>query len=284
MPPTTLNFLVDEARCTRCGLCVLDCPSRIITLEGVGLPHVKLEQEPACVHCQHCLAICPEAALSIDSFDPTHSHSLPEGSFPDLDTMDLFVRGRRSVRQYRGENVDPALVRRLLDALTYAPTGVNCRMLTFTLVQDKGVMADLRERVLEALGRALDAGRIPENAVSRLAQMVEAWREEKRDIIFRGAPHLLVISAPPDTPTPQQDVPLTLAYFELLAQSAGLGTVWCGLLKRVLEVLPELKPLLGLPDGHIYYAMLFGIPAVHYPRTVQREGTARLREIAEFPA
>ena len=72
-------------------------------------------------------------------------------------------------------------------------------------------------------------------------------------------------------------MPLALAYFELLAQSAGLGTVWLGLLKRALEILPELKALLGLPGDHVYYAMLFGHPAVRYARTVQRRGTARLR-------
>jgi len=44
------------------------------------------------------------------------------------------------------------------------------------------------------------------------------------------------------------------------------------------------KAFLDLPEDHVYYAMLFGIPAVQYPRTVQREGTARLREITEFPA
>jgi hypothetical protein len=79
-----------------------------------------------------------------------------------------------------------------------------------------------------------------------------------------------------------QDVTLTLAYFELLSQSAGLGTVWCGYLKVVLEALPSLKPLLGLVSDDIYYGMLFGNPAVKYARTVQREGSARVRIVSDF--
>ena len=45
-------------------------------------------------------------------------------------------------------------------------------------------------------------------------------------MIFRGAPHLLVVSASPESVCPAEDVNLALAYFELMAQSAGLGTVW----------------------------------------------------------
>ena len=78
---------------------------------------------------------------------------------------------------------------------------------------------------------------------------------------------------------PQEDVNLTLAYFELMAQSAGLGTVWCGLAKMALELLPGLKASVGVPQGHYYYTMLFGQPAVHYARTVQRDGIGRIRRI-----
>jgi hypothetical protein len=65
--------------------------------------------------------------------------------------------------------------------------------------------------------------------------------------------------------------------FELLAQSAGLGTVWCGLLKLAFESAPTLKSLVDLPPGHHYYAMLFGHPAVHYARTVQRDDAATIK-------
>jgi nitroreductase len=230
------------------------------------------------MHCQHCLAICPSAAISIDGFVPEASRPLSKSALPSLDQMDLLVRGRRSIRQYRDENVDSALIQRLLDAVAHAPTGVNRRELAFTIIRDKSVMAVLRSRVMGALEKALNSGSFPKEA-AYLARMVSLWRDEGRDFIFRGAPHLLIVSAPPETPTPQQDVPLTLAYFELLAQSAGLGTVWCGLLKRAFEALPELKSLVDLPPDHVYYAMLFGRPAVRYARTVQHEGTAQVREI-----
>jgi nitroreductase len=90
---------------------------------------------------------------------------------------------------------------------------------------------------------------------------------------------LLIVSSPPDGPCAQQDVVIALSYFELLAQSAGLGTVWCGYLHRLLELLPTNKSIFQIPAGHVYYAMLFGVPSVQYPRTVQRSGSAAIRTV-----
>jgi hypothetical protein len=65
---------------------------------------------------------------------------------------------------------------------------------------------------------------------------------------------------------------IALTYFELLASSAGLGTLWDGLAKWALTaILPEMTKKLGIPESHtLGYMMLFGKPAVQYYRTVQR--------------
>jgi nitroreductase/NAD-dependent dihydropyrimidine dehydrogenase PreA subunit len=282
MTAAALEFHIDESLCNRCGLCASDCLAGVIALEDGQAPAVRPEREENCIDCQHCLAICPTGALSLRGHRPEDSRAFAAKDLPSLEQMDLLVRARRSVRQYRDENVDPELLQRLLETLEHAPTGVNCRKLTFTLVQDKAILAQLRERIMAALVQALESGRLPESA-GYLARMVGLWRDEGRDVVFRGAPHLLLVSAPPEEPTGAQDVTLTLAYFELLARSAGLGTVWLGMLRRTLELMPELKPLLGLPADHSYYAMLFGLPAVRYARTVQRAGSARVRRVEALP-
>lgn len=274
-----LQFTVNEKLCTHCGLCASDCPMRIITQAGKASPSIRPDQEAACLQCQHCLAICPTAAISILGRKPEDSLPLAPDSFPRLDQMTKFIRGRRSIRQYKDENVDPALINQLLATLANVPTGVNHRTLTFTVINDKAVMHRLREKVLEALAAAGKVGRIPER-FKYLQEAPSAYYEHKEDIIFRGAPHALVVSATSDAPCPGEDVASALAYFELLAQSARLGTVWWGMLKMSLEVLPDMKPLFGLPPRHrYYYGMLFGIPAIHYSRTVQRDDAAIVRRV-----
>ncbi len=273
-----LNFKVDQAKCTRCGLCVLDCPSRIIECSGKAVPFIRPENEDRCIRCQHCLAACPSAAVSILGRDPANSIPLTPKSFPKPGAMINLLRGRRSVRRYRDENVDPDFLRSLLAALGNVPTAVNRMALTFSVIDDKDVMQRFRVKALTALADAVKAGRVPEQH-AYLVQAVPAWFDQKVDVIFRGAPHLLAISASPESVCPQEDVNLALAYFELMAQSAGLGTVWCGLAKMAMELVPELKAVMGVPPGHYYYTMLFGRPAVHYARTVQREEGARIRRI-----
>jgi nitroreductase len=159
-----------------------------------------------------------------------------------------------------------------------APTGVNSRLLTFTVIDDKEQMQRLREKVMQALIEAARAGRIPER-LAHFHNAISAYVEHRADVIFRGAPHVLIISAPPQAPCGAEDVTLALAYFELLAQTAGLGTVWCGFLKLAFETVPELKSLVALPPDHHYYAMLFGPSAVHYVRTVERDEAARIRRV-----
>ncbi len=272
-----LDFNVDEDRCTSCGLCAKDCPMGLI--QG-NPPQVGQEQEAICVRCQHCMAICPTGAVSIEGRKPEDSFILSKDSFPPLEQMIQLVRGRRSIRQYQDKNVDPSLIQELLKATAYAPTGVNAQELTITVVDQKTVLGRIREQVLSRFARCAEEGRIPE-PFGFLGAAPAAFFDRGIDMIFRGAPHMLLVSAPISTPSAQTDLAIALTTFELLATTAGLGAVWCGLLKIVLEIAPDLKPLLGLPtEGVHYYPMLFGYPAVNYARTVQRDEAAVIKRLS----
>jgi nitroreductase len=190
--------------------------------------------------------------------------------------MKTFVRGRRSVRQFLDEDVPTALIDELLADLAHAPTGRNDRGLTFSVVPHREAMGLLRERVVQALeakqksGVALDPF---------LANAVTVFRQNGKDLLLRGAPHLLIVSPGAKALCGHEDAVLALAYFELLAQSANLGTTWCGAIKFVADIIPEIRTLLGLAPDAYFYAMMFGKPAVTYARTVQRDSAARIRRI-----
>ena len=122
--------------------------------------------------------------------------------------------------------------------------------------------------------------RIPEQ-VGQFKGMPELWAETGIDTIFRGASHLLIVSTDVGTVCAPEDVSIALSYFELLANSHGLGTTWCGLAKGVLDLLPQFKEAFQIaPDAKHYYPMLFGWPAVSYPRTVLRDTAAKIVDIS----
>lgn len=264
-----LDFTVNHQTCTRCGLCIADCPARIIAMADDGFPAIAPAQQAACYRCQHCLAVCPAAAVSILGLNPANSRSLA-GNFPPPEQLETLIKGRRSVRRYREENLPPALLQRLLAVAWHAPTGVNSRQVHFTVVDDRQKLAILRDEVMTGLGQLVRSNGLPEGR-GFFADFVRLWEEKGQDIIFRNAPHLLIATAPQQVACPQQDCLIALAYFELYAQASGVGTVWNGLAKGALsDLLPEFRTRLGIPADHVFgYAMAFGWPAHHYARTVQ---------------
>lgn len=264
-----LEFAINQQACTRCALCVADCPARIIAMADSGYPSIDPDKEATCYRCQHCLAICPTAAVSILGLKPENSLTLP-GNYPAPEQLETLIKGRRSVRSYREENLEPDLLQRLLEVAWHAPTGVNSRQVRFTVVDDRAKLATLRDEVMAGLGRLVRENALPEG-LGFFADFVRLWEERGIDTLFRGAPHLLVASVPKDVPSPLPDCLIALSYFELYAQANGVGTVWDGLAKWAInELVPETRQRLGIPDDHLVgYCMAFGRPAVHYARTVQ---------------
>lgn len=269
-----LDFKLDEALCIQCKQCVRDCPSRVIVLRDDGIPELSPEAERNCIRCQHCLAICPSGAISIFGKTPEDSLPIDPALLPGLDAVDRLVRGRRTTRRYKPQNVDPALIRRLLDGASYAPTGANRRKLVFTVIDNRDDMKTIRQQVMEALQDAAEAGTIPEH-LAYLHAAIPAYFKYRADLIFRGAPHLLLVSAEAGALCPEQDVAIALATFETLAAAAGIGTTWCGMLNMAIAAVPSLKDRFNLAGAQAYYAMLFGVPKVNYARTVQREDSVK---------
>lgn len=268
MPTKSVNrpgpyFWADPKKCIACQKCVRDCVTRIIEMEN-DVAVVKPENRDGCIACQHCLAICPTGAVMVAGCDPTNSE--PAGSL-SLDSLDLFFRSRRSFRIFAPESVDPELLARIVRAASYAPVGTNSRHRRLTVISDQAVLAQFRDRATKALVEKADS--VPE----RFAWLVDAaqgWLETGRDKIFRNAPHLIVATAGPGASTPVADCLIALSYFELAAQSAGVGTVWCGMVEYILELIPEARSWLNIPEDHtLGYAMLFGRAGVEYARTAQ---------------
>ena len=262
-----VNFSVDQEQCIGCETCVADCPLLILTMDE-GTPVVVSDRASRCIRCLHCLTVCPTGAVSIGGFTPEDCLEM-EDMLPEADQMEALIRGRRSVRSYQDENIEPTVMERLLQVAWQAPTGVNARGVLFTVVDDREVMNRLRGVVMDRLAELVRTDSLPEH-LGFFAGFVKLWQKKGIDTLFRGAPHLIITSAPKACPCPEQDCIIALSYFELFAHSLGLGTVWDGLAKRVfVDLMPDLPAELGVPADHnLGYVMAFGKPAVEYHRTV----------------
>lgn len=268
-----LQFKVNQQTCTQCGQCVADCPATIISMSENG-PFIAPEKEAACYKCQHCFAICPTGSISIFGLDPEKSVKLT-GGLPGAAQMELLIKGRRAIRHYKPENLEPELLHKLLEVACYAPSGRNARQVRFTVVSDREKLAEIRDEMMAKLVKISREDGFPAG-MEFFSNYVKQWEASGTDFIFRGAPHFVVVSAPKDIVTPVDDCLIALTTFELYAQTLGIGTVWDGLAKYIITgMLPEYKGRLGIPEDHVIgYAMAFGKPAVLYSRTAQHEPSA----------
>jgi nitroreductase/Pyruvate/2-oxoacid:ferredoxin oxidoreductase delta subunit len=269
MEKRMLEFVVDMETCIGCGQCASDCPAMIIDMT-TGLPVIAEDLQDYCIGCLHCVAICSEGSVSILGHDPEDGLRLP-GRMPDPEQLELLIKGRRSVRNYQDKNIDPLLIDKMLEVAWHAPSGHNDRQLLYTVVDDKAVIDGLRAEAFAGLEKLIAEKRLPAG-MEMFVDIIEAWKASGKDILFRGAPHLLVVSALEESASPFQDCLIALTTFELYAQSCGVGTLWNGLATlTITELVPSLRQRLGIPENHrIGYVMGFGYPAIRYERTVDR--------------
>jgi nitroreductase/NAD-dependent dihydropyrimidine dehydrogenase PreA subunit len=264
-----LAFSADPELCNRCGRCVTDCIAGILTLPDEGSVQLNSEKAGQCYQCQHCMAICPHGAISILGRDPRESLPLA-GNLPSAQSMEVLLRGRRSTRVYKPGNIPSEQIREMLDIADAAPTARNCRGGRWTVIDERSKLEVFRDKLLAGIEDAAARGTISgENA--RFAAFPRAWKEEHNDILFRGAPHCVVVSAPRNEAAPQVDCVIALSYFELLAHTRGVATLWDGLAYRaIVELVPEARQWLGIPEDHLIgYCMAFGLPKSPFQRTVQ---------------
>ncbi|WP_165079376.1 MULTISPECIES: nitroreductase family protein [unclassified Desulfovibrio] len=246
MAPVT--FHVDADTCVRCGLCIKDCLFKIIEMGEV--PFIDQENREKCIHCGHCQAICPTASITLDGHDP---HMLEAAEKPLAEAqVRALIHGRRSVREYQREDVDDALLERIIRMCCWAPTGSNNRGVGYIVFNGRAKVEQLLQATLEIMDRH---GLYP-----AAAKLVAAGNDQ----VFRGAPCVLLTHAPAQL-LAGADCATALAALELALPSFGLASCWAGIFTRVCD--KGLPAGLSLPEGHrLYGGLMIGKPAVSYKR------------------
>ena len=257
-----LNFKVNTERCIQCSQCVADCPVNIIRFDE-EFPSIDASRESRCLKCMHCLAVCPTGAISILEVDPEDCTPLKK-NMPSTEQLATLMKGRRSVRRFKHENVDADIIKQIMNATVNAPTAKNLMPLNFSLVDDKDVMAKIAEHTYGHIAKAVEEGRVPKE-LAHFTAFDKAFRNDV-DIVFRKAPHMLMVTAPAKAFSPMVDIAIACTHFDLAATSAGLGSLWCGFAKQAFEgFVPDYKEILGIPEDHEFsYVMMFGKSAVKY--------------------
>jgi len=262
-----MEFLhVDMNRCTNCGACADVCPASAIGLTADGPVGTSLR---TCIACGHCVAACPVEAL--DNIYAPLSGQVPLEDHKTLDAAAAarFLRSRRSIRCYKKEPVPRELLLKILDMARFASTGGNTQGLSYLVISDKEKLSAISGATILWMEDLVAKGA---EGSDYFVGIIRAFRETGKDVILRGAPHLIVAMCDETFARGPENAHFAFAYAELMAPSLGVGTCWAGLFQGcAISGYAPLLDILEIPAGKkVAGGLMAGFPIHKYYRLVGR--------------
>ncbi|MBU2490721.1 MAG: nitroreductase family protein [Proteobacteria bacterium] len=260
---------VDQEKCNQDGLCVGECPVKIIAM-GEDVPQIVAGGDAICIRCGHCVAVCPTGALSHRDMAPGDCPPVRGEWKLSPDQAEHFLRSRRSVRRYKKETVPRETLERLVNIASYAPSGHNSQPVFWTVIEKPEDVRNLAGLTVDWMNWMVKNH--PDVARAMHMDLVAAAWEAGADLVNRGAPHLIIAHGVKDFPPAQAAAILALGYLELAAPPLGLGTCWAGYFTAAANTWPPLAKAIGLPENHtVFGAAMAGIPKWGYHRLPLRD-------------
>ena len=296
--PEAGTVSIDRTTCTDCGSCARICPTEVLRMEA-GRVAIHPGSPFGCIACGHCMLVCPAASVSVTGrgLSPADLMPLPPPEArATAEALAALLQARRSVRRFTDQEVDPALLDRIVALAASGPMGippwdVGCvvvrgRVAVRQLADEilagyAGFLKLLRPWVLTALRPVLRKTTYQrfQSFIRPLAEMYVAGHREGRDLLFYDAPAVLLFHHSPYADL--ADATIACTYAMLPAETLGLGTTMIGGAAPMLQRNHALCRRMDIPAGHTpAIALIIGYPATHFRRAVRR----RFDSLASVPS
>jgi nitroreductase/NAD-dependent dihydropyrimidine dehydrogenase PreA subunit len=252
------TILIDQDLCTRCGICSNTCTMGLIDpADENTLPKIPDAKAGMCIGCGHCEVYCPSQALILND-SPDEKVLLPAGAgIIAPDDMGYYLRKRRSVRHFTKDPVPKEKILEVLDIARYAASAGNGQPVEWIVVHDPKRVKKIAGLTVEWMKTLLNTNHPMSGYIPVL---IGSW-ENGRDVICRGAPHLLFATIPEGNPISQTDAIIALTHFDIAGPAYGIGVCWAGFVAMAASSYEPLQKDLGLPAGRkSAYALMFGNP------------------------
>jgi nitroreductase/NAD-dependent dihydropyrimidine dehydrogenase PreA subunit len=270
--------LIDEGRCTGCGLCVKVCPTGTVSL----LQDRAAVTGEKCISCGHCEAVCSVNAITVprnDRFMQDFENFLLEKRwlpFGDYDTAGLvrLMASRRSCRNYLDKPVDRSVLDDLVKIGITAPSGTNSQGWTFTILPTRksvNILADhvsgffaklntLSEKTLLRKGlKLIGKGELDayyESYHDAVKKAIDEWKQNGKDRLFFGATSVIVVASKPGASCPAEDALLATQNILLGAHSMGYGTCLIGFAVAAMQQDVKIQQVIGMTSKEKVYAVI----------------------------
>lgn len=283
---------IEKNSCIVCGKCVKVCPSDIFTQRKAG-GMVEIVNVDSCIACGHCVAVCPTDSVRHSEFPAEKVHTIDYSQLPTPEQMMLLSKARRSNRTITSKPIPAEMLDQILEAAHCAPTATNAQTVSFMLITDPLKLRQVSDFTIEVFNGIL---KIVQNPIIKLilkpflgatlykyVPVFERLKEDHaagKDPILRKATALLIIHTPKSNRFGCEDSNLAYQNASLMAECLGVSQVYMGfVLTAIKQKKGDFARLLGL-EGEVHAMMALGMPAVRYPKYVDRKEIV-VQKIAE---
>ncbi len=279
------QIIIDQHKCTGCGVCVTICPYRVISLKDGVAEHSGVP----CFLCDHCRAVCPQGAIATALQNALGLVTMEENSevigpgTSNGPALVALMRSRRSCRRYQEKIVPLAMLLDLVKIGTTAPSGTNSQGWNFAILPGRDdilVLGSMVSDYFRKLNRLAanpllrgmakifagdSLGRYYRNYFSSVAEALQQWDEEGTDRLFHGATAAILVTGKKTASCPAEDALLATQNILLAAHAMGLGSCLIGFAVEAMRRDRAIKKKMEIPeDQNIYSVIALGFPAVAY--------------------
>lgn len=266
---------VDKNKCIGCGVCARICHEQCISLaqhNGTKMAHVDHE---LCSTCTQCIAICSQQALSWDRVTAVPNN---KSQLPTAVQLEELLRQRRTVRLYWNRKIKRALLEKIVNFGTYAPTNnYNLRAIVvdhLVVIEafDRIIMKQMnrvyrlifKSKITYALGRLLSPDITPKNEVKMANSVARgcSYKTPPAAMVFVAGDRRIIWS--------EASAHYALYNMTLIAQTHGIGSRINSAGPLLLDRSREARKLLALQKGeHILATLDLGYPALQFKNKVE---------------
>jgi nitroreductase len=183
------------------------------------------------------------------------------------------IKARRSIRKFREDMVPDELLRKIVDAARWAPSGDNVQPWVFIIIKDRQLKGKIRsflsDRALRYAQSVEGKKELEKYESEARSKWIEGIKSERYQEHVSRAPILIAIFGDSSSPYYIYDCCAATENLILAAHSLGLGTCWIdpGISDELTE--SQIRSLLKAPENlRIVSLVAIGFPAEnHKPRS-----------------